>query len=518
MKENIDIINTNTDTILIENEEDSFYFSKSNLISNDIKEDFRTRQNFLILFVNPKSGPKQGKTILEFGEKYKTESIQNYKVISFPVLNEQKLKKKSKEEQEFKSNNGHEFSIIIFNIMDEEDRKKGENFIKKYLKDFPQNKIKILLAGGDGTVMGVIEKLIQNGIPLEKCIFAPVPLGTGNDLSSSLGFGNECILNNIENLKNILKKYLICSSTKIDIWEIIILFDEEKGNIYEGNNLNKNKVLEFKKPFINYFSLGFDARLGFIFEQKRTSNRFCNKFIYGLEAFKRVLCCKKNYGITELFDSLKEGKENQNIENENVENNKNDFSNIEEVKTDLLLSNENSYNLLENNRKIIFKTKDLNEINSSIILKGNPVTIIFQNINHYMGGSQNIWENSSHLGITKKEANQKEYEEYKKQIFNNFGKQIFNDKKLEILTYERGIEEGLEKIKKGMSKRVYQGEGPFYFEFKKEPNNIVKLGLQNIYINIDGEYYHLENPSIINIKNNDKICNGQLSFLKNYNS
>ena len=42
------------------------------------------------------------------------------------------------------------------------------------------NNIKILLAGGDGTISRCIEDLKKEEIPLSRCIFAPVPLGTGN--------------------------------------------------------------------------------------------------------------------------------------------------------------------------------------------------------------------------------------------------------------------------------------------------------------------------------------------------
>ena len=43
---------------------DVFYFSPSDSIPNRIKEDFKKLQNFLLLFVNPKSGSLQGNTVL----------------------------------------------------------------------------------------------------------------------------------------------------------------------------------------------------------------------------------------------------------------------------------------------------------------------------------------------------------------------------------------------------------------------------------------------------------------------
>ena len=82
MKENS---NANDIVINTENFEEAFYFSQSELIPNNIKEDFKTKQNFLLVFVNPKSGSQQGKVVLEHAEKYKEEKIPGYKIIPFPI-------------------------------------------------------------------------------------------------------------------------------------------------------------------------------------------------------------------------------------------------------------------------------------------------------------------------------------------------------------------------------------------------------------------------------------------------
>ena len=164
---------------------------------------------------------------------------------------------------------------------------KGKKFIKKYLSDLPENKIKILIAGGDGTVLGTVEELNREGIPLNRCIFGAMPCGTGNDLSHSVGFGNECKVGGIRSFHRVLYTYLIGVASKIDVWELHVQVDSNTGVIYDvikkgeqvKEDSNKNKILEFKKTFVNYFSLGFDARVGFQFEQRRSSSRFCNKFI-----------------------------------------------------------------------------------------------------------------------------------------------------------------------------------------------------------------------------------------------
>ena len=80
-----------------------------------------------------------------------------------------------------------EFSTKIFNIIDKDEITKGKKFIKKFLPDLSANKIKILIAGGNGTILGSVEELNREGIALNRCIFVAMPFGTGNDLSHSLG-------------------------------------------------------------------------------------------------------------------------------------------------------------------------------------------------------------------------------------------------------------------------------------------------------------------------------------------
>ena len=528
------------------NEElDIFYFSTSNSIPNRIKDDFKKDENFLLLFVNPKSGSLQGKTVLEHVKKYRVESISNYNVISFPVNPGELITKKPQElnNQEgqivFGGNNSHdkiakfdpkiEFSIIVFNIIDKNEMTLGKKFIKKYLTDFPKFKIKILIAGGDGTVLGIVEELNKEKIPLPRCVFGAMPFGTGNDLSNALGFGNECKVGGINDFQRVLYTYLIGTESKIDIWELSLNMNQITGAMFDviknGEKLkedeNKNKVLNFKKTFVNYFSLGFDARVGFQFEQRRTSNRCCNKVVYALEGAKRIFCCKKNYGLGQLLDGFLEGSTNKN--NNNTDNTNSDKDNvniiteekpsdedIEEVPNEPLISTEET-NTIE--KKFIFRTKSQGQ--KDIVLKGNPVTLICQNIDFYMGGTRNIWGKTSHIGIQQEELTKDEYREYKKQVVDNWKNQAFDDKQIEFFTFEHGIEIGLEKVARGLAKRVYQGTGPVFLEFKKDPNDTERIALTKVYVNCDGEFYHLQNPTEICVRLNTNICDGQINILRN---
>ena len=558
MKENL--INENANYIesiestSIENI-DSFYFSQTDQIPNRIKDDFKKYQNFLLIFVNPKSGSLQGLTVLEHVNKYKVDTIPNYNVISFPVnVQDSSLIKPPQELNEKDNLNTIDninndlnskpaakfdplvpFSIIVFNIINKDEMNSGKKFIKKYLSDFPDFKIKILIAGGDGTVLGIVEELNREKIDLNRCIFGAMPFGTGNDLSNALGFGTECQVGDINNFQRVLYTYIIGVESKIDIWELCINMDQINGAIYDviknGEKIKedegKNKILKFKKTFVNYFSLGFDARVGFEFEQRRTSNRCCNKVVYALEGAKRIFCCKKNYGLTQLLDSFLEGNTNSEISNTNNDNDKNiniiteksSDSDIEEVPNDPLLEEKEKINIENDNnsndKRFVFKTRT--DDKKDIVLKGNPVSLVCQNIDFYMGGTRDIWGKTSHLGIHQEEASKEDYQEYKRQVVDNFKKQAFDDKQIEFFTFENGIEFGLERVARGLAKRVYQGPGPVYLEFKKAPDETEKVALTKVYINCDGEFYHLQNPTEICVRLNENICNGQINILRNIN-
>lgn len=55
----------------------------------------------------------------------------------------------------------------------------------------PNSLAKIIIGGGDGSILSVIEYLELNGINVHNCLFGILPIGTRNDLSSTLGWGGK---------------------------------------------------------------------------------------------------------------------------------------------------------------------------------------------------------------------------------------------------------------------------------------------------------------------------------------
>ena len=57
----------------------------------------------------------------------------------------------------------------------------------------------IIICGGDGTILWVVEEMVFAGIDVDKVVFGVIPLGTGNDFSRSLGWGTNPITFNKDN-------------------------------------------------------------------------------------------------------------------------------------------------------------------------------------------------------------------------------------------------------------------------------------------------------------------------------
>ena len=142
--------------------------------------------------------------------------------------------------------------------------------------------------------------------------------------------------------------------------------------------------------------------------------------------------------------------------------------------------------------------------------------IVCQNINFYMGGTEHIWGNKNQIGIQACGLKRAEKKKFELDLLQKLNKeQLSDDRKIEFITYNHGMDMGLDRVARGNARKIHQGSGPFVFTFKKILSKAQKKKLNKVYINIDGEFYHLVQPKQIIINLNDKICNGQIKFLKN---
>lgn len=95
-----------------------------------------------------------------------------------------------------------------------------------------------------------------------------------------------------------------------------------------------------------------------------------------------------------FFESRTSGKEGK-VEQDQVFRTINGDQSVRKSTTQDKGKNNNS------GQKTIYNisNKNIGDGYTEVVLKGDPVAIVCQNINNYMGGVSNIWKNSSQLGI-----------------------------------------------------------------------------------------------------------------------
>ena len=161
----------------------------------------------------------------------------------------------------------------------------------------------ICICGGDGSISwacSIIDKCVLKIFP-KICV---VPMGTGNDLSRTLGWG----IKNLSKDKTIqlFDKIRICINlgrvSKIDWWNIEYL------------DCDKSKVNHMPTKMLCYISFGYDARISHNYQNDRNSNpekfnsQFYNKLMYIKHGFSEFFIPS-----TRINDKVKLSCDNKRI-------------------------------------------------------------------------------------------------------------------------------------------------------------------------------------------------------------
>ena len=403
---------------------------------------------------------------------------------------------------------------VFFELINKEDKERGTKLLRscvekcKTIND-ENSKVRTLIAGGDGTVLTMIEGFQKDGIDINYCIFGHIPLGTGNDLSNSLGF-NSCvdISDNIDKLYKIILKYFHANFGKIDVWNMDLILHENDGEVLLNTKNGKKQLLDdngqilrrYKRTFINYLSLGYDARIGYNFDPKRTKSRNHNKCVYFWEGLKKLLC-RKTLTVQHFIDTFTVFESPENSVNEST-----------------FWENQNN----PENEKVKFQfrskySKTITNAGKELVIKGDPCSIIFQNIIMYMSGITDIWGNAKlKRALTVEDEQKQDKQKYVDKIKKMDSEiQRSDDKQLEVFTFDNGLETGFEKVRSGHAKKLYHGRGPMEIKFLDTPGYTKGDTKDRIYLNVDGEYFHIVRPIQLRIEISRGLCGGQLPFLVN---
>lgn len=152
--------------------------------------------------------------------------------------------------------------------------------------------LKVIVAGGDGTMGGLVDPIYE--ILGRDITLIPMPLGTGNDLSRALGWGE-----GVSTTKDV-KYFLKYLETK----PLPTLFD--RWHIKITSKANPGKVLLDIKMLL-YFGIGLDAKFSYQFNLIRKKfpfffkTRTGNKFFYSQVGAFNLVAEKK----VELSKTLK---------------------------------------------------------------------------------------------------------------------------------------------------------------------------------------------------------------------
>ncbi|KAM0825325.1 hypothetical protein ACQ4PT_069629 [Festuca glaucescens] len=160
-----------------------------------------------------------------------------------------------------------------------------------------QRKLRLIVAGGDGTaswLLGVVSDLKLSHPPP----VATVPLGTGNNLPFSFGWGKKNPATDQEAVKSFLGLVKGAGEMSIDSWHIIMRMRvPQEGpcdpiaplelphslhafhRVSGSDELNVEGYHTFRGGFWNYFSMGMDAQVsyGFHSERKKNPEKFKNQ-------------------------------------------------------------------------------------------------------------------------------------------------------------------------------------------------------------------------------------------------
>lgn len=405
-----------------------------------------------------------------------------------------------------------DIEVRIYSLRDPANREKGINTLKK-LQAENLTKVRVIVGGGDGSIMWAVQEMIAAHVNFEKLVIGTIPFGTGNDFSRVTGWGptepKVLLGTHLNNFKSLISQWVDAKTIPFDIWEITIETHENGGlkQIHRapGKKFEKkfmsfaNKetgkeetIHSFRKLMCNYFSFGIDSRIGYGFDKGRTKSRLGNKFVYCWEGFKKNF--SKTPRVNDVVENIQVVKMTESGEEIPLKQTKEMDQQFEFDDHDFLM-----YPGIH-----IEKAKEDAQTHKNVsVIKGNPSVFLCLNIPSYMGGASDPWRTSKgKMGA----------HTHDKSPINDFAEQSIGDGKIEILAFGGPLSMAAERMIPGQGRRLGQAKGPFVVNFKKGDEKGKPI---HTYMQIDGEFYDVVAPKRVRVSLCPLLPDGKIQVLEN---
>mmetsp|Transcript_72511 Transcript_72511/g.205536 ORF Transcript_72511/g.205536 Transcript_72511/m.205536 type:complete len:446 (-) Transcript_72511:196-1533(-) len=386
----------------------------------------------IFLFVNPKSGGNKGQLFMKVPQPFE---------VSVP---------------------SGTVSLRIFSLLEGTpgDKPGFHQLAKTLAAPSGPRHVKVIVGGGDGTIMWVVQEAEKHGIEvLHRLHIGIVPLGTGNDFSRAAGWGGknppETMLDDdCAFLRDLVHSWTIGRADLHDVWHVKLAVDDENGQLIKVGSEKKEKVMDCKcieSPMLNYLSIGQDSEAGFDFEKHRQKSQLGNILQYACSGLKVSAETFTADSIQDVVQGLYHGEDKDGAP--------------------------------------IFCT-DADELRErgAPRLRSDPHILLVLNIKSYAGGSApRLWQASvlrygvdppRDSGLLSRSSHP-------------------GDGKLDVLTLRYAARVITGSLVGG--RRVFSG-APLYFDFH-EWSDADNVG----FFNIDGEYYKVVNPKSLSVTHGGKL-------------
>jgi len=394
--------------------------------------------------------------------------------------------------------------LRIYNIRDgETGLKPGFLLVMELSKQVEDERdsIRVLVAGGDGTVMWALSELIKSEVDMTRVAVGHIPFGTGNDFARTTGWGHEppetLVGNSKEYLYADMRRWINADIRNFDMWQVDIQTAPSGGFffIHQGKKVmteshkvqhglvEANGGMRMTKPMLNYFSFGFSERAGVGFEKKRTTSKLRNILRYGVEGVKKLLF-RPPPKVSDVLQDLTIGGTQPPA------------STLQTIPAGAFLEAVVEDNEAQYTGTAVASTIKLDPSSQEAGPHFQTVSadLLFLNIPSYAGGAD-PWSWSSQTGILENNEAPREILKCKQDI---------GDGKLELLSYGSGLSISLDVLNskarvpgRGGGRRIASDHGPFVAQFKPPELAKYKTKAGRVYFQIDGEFFIVTKPETV---------------------